>query len=282
MHLVLKERAIKLEPAVQTYLREIDRFPRLAADQEWELARQIARGSQKAKQALVRANLRLVVNIAKAYLGRGLSFGDLIEEGNVGLLRAVESFDPAQRNRLSTYASWWIRQTIKRALMEKVKVIRIPSYMIELLAGVSATSIKLTEELDRRPTMDEIAKEMHLSTRKVTNIRRALATVARGVGWSDDDVHWSLSEVLADEKTDEPLVQLEKQELAEALDRILAAIGAREAEVLRLRYGLGKRGGAITLQEIGEKLGLSRERIRQIEQRALEELKCLIGSREMI
>ncbi len=263
-------------------MREISSFPQVSADEEREIARRIARGDQEARQSLVRANLRLVVAIAREHLARGLSFGDLIEEGNVGLLRAVESYDPDQGARFGTYASWWVRQAIKRALTDKVKVIRIPAYMVELLAHLRHTSANLRDKFDRQPTLEEIAAEMDLTPQKLSAVRRALSTVARGEGWREDDVHWSLAEMLADEKALEPEDQVERQEQSEALNRLLGTIDPREAEVLLMRFGFKAGGRPMTLQEIGGQLNLSRERVRQIEYQALRKLKTLMGAREII
>ena len=267
-----------------TYLREINRVPLLTADQEKELAtrqreHEDPKEREKAREQMIRANLRLVVNIARNYLNRGLTFMDLIEEGNLGLLRAVDGFEPAQGYRFSTYASWWIKQAIRRALINKVKTIRIPAYMVELIAKAKTVAVNLGAKLDRPPTIEEIAKEMKLPREKIAMMRRAAGTAAQTAS-QGGDTSMGLSEMLADEKTPMPQDVLFDDYEKKTIHKLLDSIDAREAKVLRMRYGLGgtEPGGTEpkTLKEIGEILDLTRERVRQIENEALKKLNQIM------
>ena len=254
-----------------TYLREINRVPLLTAEQEKELATRVrAHNDPGAREKMIRANLRLVVNIARNYLNRGLTFMDLVEEGNLGLLRAVEGFEPAQGYRFSTYASWWIKQAIRRALINKVKTIRIPAYMVEMIAKAKTVEANLKTRLNRQPSIEEIATEMHLPREKIAMMRRA-AGMAAQTSSQTTETSLGLSEMLADEKTPKPDAALFDEHEKEAMHRLLDSIDEREAKVLRMRYGLGGEEPK-TLKEIGEILGLTRERVRQIENEALRKL----------
>lgn len=258
-----------------TYLREINQVPLLTAAEEKELATRIREHEDpkvraKAREKMIRANLRLVVNIARNYLKRGLTFLDLIEEGNLGLLRAVEGFQPAQGYRFSTYASWWIKQVIRRALVNKVKTIRIPAYMVELIAKAKTVEAKLKARLGHQPTIEEIAREMNLPREKIVMMRRAAGTAAQSTSQGTGNSP-GLSEMLADEKTPKPDEALFGEQEKETIHRLLASIDEREGKVLRMRYGLGGEEPK-TLKEIGEILGLTRERVRQIENEALKKL----------
>ncbi len=259
-----------------TYLKEINRVQLLTGDQEKSISTILRDETKppkergKAREQMIRANLRLVVNIARNYLNRGLTFMDLIEEGNLGLLRAVEGFEPAQGYRFSTYASWWIKQAIRRALINKVKTIRIPAYMVELIAKAKSTEEGLKNKLGRQPTIEEIAKKMKLPRQKIAMMRRAADTSAQTASQGPETT-MGLSELLADEHTPMPDEALFSEQQKERIHALLDAIDDREATVLRMRYGLG---GAEpkTLKEIGEILGLTRERVRQIENEALKKL----------
>jgi len=262
-----------------TYLREINRVPLLTADQEKELATRMHTAESKeergkAREQMIRANLRLVVNIARNYLNRGLTFMDLIEEGNLGLLRAVEGFEAAQGFRFSTYASWWIKQAIRRALINKVKTIRIPAYMVELIAKAKTVGITLAARLGRQPTIEEIAKEMKLPRQKIAMMRRAAGTAAQSASQGSDS-SLGLSEMLADEKTPKPDEALFGDYEKQTIHKLLDSIDAREARVLRMRYGLTG-DEPKTLKEIGEMLDLTRERVRQIENEALKKLNQIM------
>jgi RNA polymerase primary sigma factor len=255
------------------YLKEINRVPLLTAVEERELATRVReKNDPAAREQMIRANLRLVVNIARSYLNRGLTFMDLVEEGNLGLLRAVEGFEPEQGYRFSTYASWWIKQAIRRSLINKVKTIRIPAYMVELIAKAKSAEEELKGKLNRPPTIEEIAKKMKLPRQKIAMMRRAASTGAQTQSQGNETT-LSLSELLEDERTPEPEAALFNEQQKQTIHRLLDSIDEREATVLRMRYGLG---GAEprTLKEIGEVLGLTRERVRQIENEAINKLKA--------
>ena len=271
-------RCLIAETTLQTYLREINRYALLTADQEKTLARRVQAGDRDAWEEMVRANLRLVVNISRSYLGRGLTFMDLIEEGNLGLLRAVEGFEPSQGYRFSTYGSWWIKQAVKRAIINKAKTIRIPAYMVEMIAKAKGVSVVLQDRLGRPPSMEEIAGEMDLPREKIVIMKRAAQTVAAATG-GDEDNPFGLAEMLADPNAKPPDEVLFEQYEKDTLYRLLDAIDEREAKVLRMRYGLGGIEPR-TLKEIGEVLSLTRERVRQIENEALGKLNSQMVAEE--
>ena len=228
---------------------------------------------------MTRANLRLVVAIAKGYTGRGLSFMDLIEEGNLGLLRAVEGYDPGKNVKFSTYAAWWIKQAIKRALITKVKTIRIPAYMVEIIARLKTASAELAAKLGRQPTVMEVAQGLKLHPARINLIRRALAVSSYGEARLSPGGLPPLVETLANQKARPPTEEILEKSQIELLERLLNSIDEREALVLRLRYGLSE-NGPLTLREIGERLNLTRERIRQIENEALRKLNALLSAEE--
>lgn len=264
------------EGTLQTYLREINQIKLLSPEEEKELARRIAKGDEGARDKMIRANLRLVVNIAKNYVHRGLSLMDLIEEGNLGLLRAVQGFDPGQGNRFSTYASWWIKQAAKRALINKSKTIRIPAYMVEMIAHWKSASTELSNKLGRAPSLEEIAVEMDLPPEKIQIIKRAISTVTSESQQITEDMDWSIIEMLRDEKSKSPPEELFDSYEREIIEKLLKAIDEREAKVLKMRFGIGSRE-PMTLKEIGKKLKLTRERIRQIENEALKKLNAIMS-----
>jgi RNA polymerase primary sigma factor len=260
-----------LQTPLETYLREINETALLSAADERELAGQIADGDVRARDRMVRANLRLVVNIARGYTGKGLSLQDLIEEGNLGLLRAVEGFDPAVGTRFSTYASYWIKQSIKRALINSAKTIRIPAYMVELLSKWRRASARLTEELGRTPTPEEIARVLGLQKKKLPIIKKAIRIYNSTPQTDQSETGWSLGEIVMDERLKTPEDELVEHDVLKSVREMLTTMDPREATVLKMRFGLEEHEPH-TLKEIGESLGLTRERVRQIETEALGKL----------
>ncbi len=256
---------------LETYLREINETALLSAADEKELAGRIAQGDAMARDRMVRANLRLVVNIARGYSGKGLGLQDLIEEGNLGLLRAVEGFDPSMGTRFSTYASYWIKQSIKRALINSSKTIRIPAYMVELLSKWRRATARLSEELGRTPTNEEVARVLGLPKKKLPIIRKAIRINNSTPQSDQSDSGWSLGEMVMDERLKSPDEAMLDHDILRHAMELLGDLEEREANVLRLRFGLGGNEPK-TLKEIGAELGLTRERVRQIETEALRRL----------
>ncbi len=260
-----------VQTPLETYLREINETALLTADQEKSLAREIETGSTEARDRMVRANLRLVVNIARGYTGKGLVLQDLIEEGNLGLLRAVEGFDPDMNTRFSTYASYWIKQSIKRALVNTAKTIRIPAYMVELLAKWRRATNQLTDELGRPPTNEEVAKLLGLPKKKLSIIKKAIRVYNAAPQSDQTEAGWSIDEMLMDGRTKTPDSEMVDNDDLRQVLVLLNQMDPREATVLRMRFGLNDEEPK-TLKEIGEALGLTRERVRQIESEALAKL----------
>ncbi|MCA9074146.1 MAG: sigma-70 family RNA polymerase sigma factor [Planctomycetaceae bacterium] len=268
-----------VQSPLETYLREINETALLTAQEEKDLSRAISAGDSAARDRMVRANLRLVVNIARGYTGKGLPLPDLIEEGNLGLLRAVEGFDPDMNTRFSTYASYWIKQSIKRSLVNSAKTIRIPAYMVELLTKWRRATAKLQDELDRTPTAEEVARELELPKKKLRIVKKAIQLYNSSPQSDQSESGWSLGDIVPDERSKGPEDLLLENDNLKHVYRMLDEMDERESTILRMRFGLDD-GEPRTLKEIGESLGLTRERVRQIEGEALNKLnQGLIGEK---
>ncbi len=268
-----------MDSGLQLYLREINRAKLLTAEEEIDLSRRLRKGDMRARDEMIRSNLRLVVNIAKNYCNRGLLFLDLIEEGNLGLLRAVEKFDPKVGCRFSTYASWWIRQAIKRSLMNSSKPVEIPAYMVEMISKYRRAVQKLEGEMGRPPTVEEAARELGLPAKKASIVARVAKAFAKPVRHSYDEDGMQLHEMLADDRAKDPAEELMDSHRGEIVANLLGSIDERASKVLRMRFGLDG-NEPMTLKEIGEKIGLTRERIRQIERDALLRISDAINRQE--
>ena len=261
----------RVQTPLETYLREINETALLTADEEKSLSRSISAGDASARDRMVRANLRLVVNIARGYSGKGLPLQDLIEEGNLGLLRAVEGFDPDMNTRFSTYASYWIKQSIKRALVNTAKTIRVPAYMVELLSKWRRASSKLAEELKRVPTPEDIANEMGIPPKKLRIVKKAIALYNAAPQSEQDESGMTLGDIIPDDRTLGPEDEMINNDNLKHVFRLLDEMNPRESTILRMRFGLDDCEPR-TLKEIGEALGLTRERVRQIEAEALRKM----------
>ena len=261
-----------LDDPVRMYLKEIGQVKLLSADEEVELAKRISEGDQEAKNKLTEANLRLVVSIAKKYSGRGLHILDLIQEGNTGLIRAVDKFDWTKGNKFSTYATWWIRQALTRAIADQARTIRVPVQMVEVINKATRCNRKLVQELGREPTVEEIAKELGLPVEKIIEANRTAADTLSLDTPVGDEEDTSIGSFVEDERTPGPADATSNALLAEALKEILGTLTEREADVLRMRFGMYD-GRTHTLEEVGQIFGVTRERIRQIENKAIRKLR---------
>ena len=271
---------ISLEDPVRMYLKEIGKVPLLSADEEIELAQRMEQGDQEAKKRLAEANLRLVVSIAKRYVGRGMLFLDLIQEGNLGLIKAVEKFDYCKGFKFSTYATWWIRQAITRAIADQARTIRIPVHMVETINKLIRVSRQLLQELGREPTPEEIAEEMKMPVdrvREILKISQEPVSMETPIG-EEEDSH--LGDFIEDDKVPVPADAAAFTLLKEQLEEVLETLTERERKVLRLRFGLDD-GRARTLEEVGKEFKVTRERIRQIEAKALRKLRHPSRSRKL-
>ena len=263
---------VSVDDPVRMYLREIGKIPLLSYEKELELAKRILENDEEAKQELAEANLRLVVSIAKKYVGRGMLFLDLIQEGNMGLIKAVEKFDYTKGFKFSTYATWWIRQAITRAIADQARTIRIPVHMVETINRLIRTSRHLLQQLGREPTPEEIAKEMDIPVEKVMEIQKIAqdpVSLETPIG-EEDDSH--LGDFIQDEDSPAPHDAASYTLLREQLEEVMSTLTPREAKVLKLRFGL-EDGKARTLEEVGKEFDVTRERIRQIEAKALRKLR---------
>ncbi len=261
-----------LDDPVRMYLKEIGQVRLLSAEEEIELAKRVSDGDQEAKNKLTEANLRLVVSIAKKYSGRGLHILDLIQEGNTGLIRAVDKFDWTKGNKFSTYATWWIRQAITRAIADQARTIRVPVHMVEVINKATRCNRKLVQELGREPTVEEIAAELNLPVEKIIEANRTAADTLSLDTPVGDEEDTSIGSFVEDERTPGPADATTNALLAEALKEILDTLTEREADVLRMRFGMYD-GRTHTLEEVGQIFGVTRERIRQIENKAIRKLR---------
>jgi RNA polymerase primary sigma factor len=263
------------DDSVRLYLREIGKIPLLSAEEELALAQRVVAGEKKAKDKMAEANMRLVVSIAKRYSGRGLDFLDLIQEGNTGLLRAVEKFDPDKGFKFSTYATWWIRQAITRAIADQARTIRIPVHMVETINKLLRTQRRMTQELNREPTIEELAKELEMEPDKVEyviKIKQDITSLDAGVGRDGDDEDSVLRDFIEDEDSATPEESATSQLLKEQVQSILSSLSDREQKIIKMRFGL-ENGKSHTLEEVGQEFAVTRERIRQIEAKALAKLR---------
>ena len=261
-----------LDDPVRMYLKEIGQVKLLTAEEEIELAKRVSEGDKKAKDRLTEANLRLVVSIAKKYSGRGLHILDLIQEGNTGLIRAVDKFDYTKGNKFSTYATWWIRQAITRAIADQARTIRVPVHMVEVINKATRCNRKLVQELGREPTLEEIAEELNLPIEKIIEANRTAAdTLSLDMPVGDEE-DTTIGSFVEDDNTPGPVDATSNMLLAEALTEILGTLTDREADVLRMRFGMYD-GRTHTLEEVGQIFGVTRERIRQIENKAIRKLR---------
>jgi RNA polymerase primary sigma factor len=261
------------DDSVRLYLREIGKIPLLNAEEELALAKRVVKGDKRAKDQMAEANMRLVVSIAKRYVGRGLDLLDLIQEGNTGLLRAVEKFDPDKGFKFSTYATWWIRQAITRAIADQARTIRIPVHMVETINKLLRTQRRLTQELNREPTNEEIAEAMEIDVDKVEHIMKIKQDISSlDANIRDDEEESILADFIEDEDTISPEESATGQLLKEQVKDMLSALTEREQKILKLRFGL-EDGKSHTLEEVGQEFSVTRERIRQIEAKALAKLR---------
>lgn len=263
------------DDSVRLYLREIGKIPLLSAEEELELAQKVVAGDKRAKDKMAEANMRLVVSIAKRYSGRGLDFLDLIQEGNTGLLRAVEKFDPDKGFKFSTYATWWIRQAITRAIADQARTIRIPVHMVETINKLLRTQRRMTQELNREPTIEELAKELEMEPEKVEyvmKIKQDITSLDAGVGRDGDEEDSVLRDFIEDEDSATPEESAASQLLKEQVQEILSTLSDREQKIIKMRFGL-ENGKSHTLEEVGQEFAVTRERIRQIEAKALAKLR---------
>ena len=266
------------QESLDIYLRQISAIPLITVQEEIELADRIKNGDDKARETMITANLRLVVKIAKEYSNIGLSLLDLINEGNIGLMKAVERFDPTKGGKLSTYAAWWIKQSIKRALANQSKTIRLPVHMVDRVTQIRKTSTELAERLGRDPTDDELAAEMNLPVSRITLLKSVSRKPASLDSPLSDDDGSTLGEVVPDEKAANPYERLQSKSLVGDVNRVLAQLEPREADIIRLDWPEGLE--PLTLEEVGDKIGVTRERVRQLQEQALDNFETCLQWRD--
>jgi RNA polymerase primary sigma factor len=269
------------DTAIKLYLREIGQVKLLTPQEEIELAARIKKGDKKAREQMIKANLRLVVKIAHDYEGLGLPLLDLINEGNIGLMKAVERFDPAKGGKLSTYGSWWIKQSIKRALANQSKTIRLPVHLVDKISKMRRTAMKLQEVFGREPTDEELGEELNITAARVSQLRTAAIRPASLDAPIGDDDSNNFAEVVQDENAETPYEQLEEKTVTRMLTEMVKTLDDREATILRYRFGLDG-GSEKTLEEVGQKFGVTRERVRQIQNIALAKLRKMIEKLEAV
>ena len=260
------------QESLNIYLQQISAIPLISVKEEIELAEKIKSGDEKARETMITANLRLVVKIAQQYSNIGLSLLDLINEGNIGLMKAVERFDPTKGGKLSTYAAWWIKQSIKRALANQSKTIRLPVHMVDRVTQMRRTAAGLSEKLGREPTDEELAAEMNLPVSRISHLKsvsKKPASLDTPIG---EDESSTLGELVPDEKAKNPFEKLQSKSLIGDVNQVLSQLEPREADIIRLRFGLEGRD-PLTLEEVGAKIGVTRERIRQLQEQALRQLR---------
>ncbi|MFO1476325.1 MAG: sigma-70 family RNA polymerase sigma factor [Verrucomicrobiota bacterium] len=267
------------DTAIKLYLREIGQVKLLTPQEEIDLAAKIKKGDKKAREQMIKANLRLVVKIARDYEGIGLPLLDLISEGNIGLMKAVERFDPSKGGKLSTYGSWWIKQSIKRALANQSKTIRLPVHLVDKISRMRRTAMRLQEELGREPTDEELGEDLGMSASRVSQMRMAaVRPTSLDAPIGDEDSN-NFAEVVEDEAADTPYEQLEEKTVTKMLQEMVKTLDPREATILRYRFGLDG-GSEKTLEEVGARFGVTRERVRQIQNIALRKLRKMIEKLE--
>ncbi len=267
------------DSGIKIYLREIGQIPLLTIQDEIDLAARIKKGDEAARVIMIRANLRLVVKIAHDYANLGLPLLDLISEGNIGLMKAVERFDPAKGGKLSTYAAWWIKQSIKRALANQSKTIRLPVHLVDKIAKMRRVSLQMSEELGREPTDDELAEEVGISSAKVSQLKTAAIRPASLDAPIGDDDSTEFGEIVGDSDAANPFELLRDKNMRNELDGLLAVLDEREKKIIFSRFGLDG-GRARTLEEVGRKFGVTRERIRQLQNIALHKLRRALDKKE--
>ena len=260
------------QSSLDIYLKQISEIPLISVDEEIELAKKISKGDDEARKKMITANLRLVVKIAQDYSNIGLSLLDLINEGNIGLMKAVERFDPSKGGKLSTYASWWIKQSIKRALANQSKTIRLPVHMVDRVTQIRRTTQQLSEKLGREPSDEELAEEMKIPVSRITHLKSVSKKPASLDSPINDEDGTNLGDLVPDEKSTSPLEKLQSKSLVGDVDKVLSTLEPREADIIRLRFGLEGRDPK-TLEEVGEQIGITRERVRQLQEQAIRQLR---------